>query len=371
MSRRPPGPSLTCRSPSARALAEVGGDPGRRLLAEPFRQLVVAGHRADLDQGLELPRLGPAVPVGPVAAQGARQGAVAALGTQVGVDLEAGPLGGHRRQAADEPAGDPLGGPGGGLGFGPGHRLVAEEHVDVGDVIELVAAELAHAEDGQAHGRGVRPEGSGEPRRGAPVHGTPMSPPGGSGPVAGLGGGHLQGGGQAGVGQVGELGRHLLHRDLAGQVADGHPQQLAALEPAQGVPGGGRLLAGHQSGRFGGELVPGPGGGEPAAVGEAVGLLGVGGHERPQGAAGRHHRDQAAAEPEPAPQPGREPVRVGVGGGDRRQGPGGQLGGGGGGDAGQQPVPAGGGGRRPRPEALEAGGGRLRLLEAEPGQRRQ
>jgi len=198
-----------------------------------------------------------------------------------------------------------------------------------------------------------------------------MSPPGGSGLVARLGRGHVQGGRQAGVGQLRQLGRDLLHRHLPGQVAHGHPQQLAALEAAQGVPGGGRLPAVDQGAGLGDELVAGPGGGEPAAVGEAVGLLGVGGHERAQGAAGRHHRDQAAAEPEPAPQPGREPVRAGVGGGDRGQGPGGQLGGGGGGDVGQQPGPAGGGRRRPRPEALEAGGGRLRLLEAEPGQRRQ
>jgi hypothetical protein len=39
-------------------------DPGLRLAAEPPGQLLVAGGRADLDEGLQLPRLGPAVPVG-------------------------------------------------------------------------------------------------------------------------------------------------------------------------------------------------------------------------------------------------------------------------------------------------------------------
>jgi len=40
-----------------------------------------------------------------------------------------------------------------------------------------------------------------------------------------------------------QLGRGLLHRDLAGQVAHGHPQQLAALQPAQPVPGRRRVGA--------------------------------------------------------------------------------------------------------------------------------
>ena len=320
----------------------LGVHPGLGLGAEAPGQLGVAGHRPHLDQRLQLPRLGPPVPVGQVAAKGPRQRPVAALGTQVGVDLETGPLGGHRRQPAHDAPGHPLGRPGGRLRLGPGDRFVAEQHVDVGHVVELGPAELAHAEHGQAHRRRV---------------------------VAGLAGRHRQGGLQAGVGQVGQLGRGLLDRDPAGQVAHGHPQQLAALEPPQPVPGGRRVgVGGDHRDRLGDQLGPGPGGGEPPPVGQPVGLGGVGGQPRPQRPAGRDQGDEAAPEPEPAPQQGGEAGRVGMGGGDRGQGPGRELGGGAGGDVGPQPVPAGGGGRRPRPEPLQVGRGRLRLLEAEPGQ---
>jgi hypothetical protein len=90
---------------------------------------------------------------------------------------------------------------------------VAEQHVQVGGVAELGPTQLAHGEDGETH-------------RGRPV--------------AGLAHRDQQPGGQAGLGEGGQLGPDLLDRDLAGEVADGHPDQLAALEAAQSVPGGGR-----------------------------------------------------------------------------------------------------------------------------------
>ena len=55
----------------------------------------VAGDRPGLEQGLELPRLGPPVPVGLVALDRADEPAVAALGPQVEVDPEG--LPGHGR----------------------------------------------------------------------------------------------------------------------------------------------------------------------------------------------------------------------------------------------------------------------------------
>jgi hypothetical protein len=220
---------------------------------------------------------------------------------------------------------------------------VAEDHVDVGHVVELAPAQLAHAEHGQAHGGRV---------------------------VAGLGRRHHQGRLQAGVGQVGQLGRDLVHDDLAGQVPDGHPEELAALEPPQAVPGGGRVARVPADGgdRLGDQLVPGPGGGEPAAVGQAVGLGGVGGEPGSERPAGRDQGDEPAAEAEAAAQPGGEALEVGMGGGQGGQRPGGELGGGADGDVGQQPGPASGGGRRPRPQPLQVLGGRTGLVEAEPGQ---
>jgi translation initiation factor IF-2 len=164
--------------------------------------------------------------------------------------------------------------------------------------------------------------------------------------------------------------RDLVDHDLAGQVAHGHPEQLAPLEPPQGVPGGGRVgpVPGDGGDRLGDQLVPGPGGGEPAPVGQAVGLGGVGGQPRPERPAGRDQGDEPAAEPEAAPQLGGEALGVGMGGGQGGQRPGGELGGGAGGDVGQQPGPASGGGRRPRPQPLQVVGGRAGLVEAEPGQ---
>ncbi len=97
--------------------------------------LGVAGHRNRLQQRLELPRLGPPLPVRPVALDRAGEGPVASLGPQVGVDPIAAAGEVHHR---------------------PGVAGVAvdEHHVDVAGVVELAAAELAHADHGQPLGPG-------------------------------------------------------------------------------------------------------------------------------------------------------------------------------------------------------------------------
>ena len=137
----------------------LGGPPHHRgdhldvLLAE--RQ--VAGHRPRLQQGLELPGLGPALVVPAVAGQGPAQRACLALGTQRGVDLPHGALDGRVRADPDQ-VGRQLGrGAGGGGVVRAVDRLVHEDHVDVGDVVELVPAALAHRDHGQAHPVGRLP----------------------------------------------------------------------------------------------------------------------------------------------------------------------------------------------------------------------
>ena len=107
----------------------------------------VTGDGAGLQQRLELPRLGPAAPVRLVRGHRAHERAVAALGAEVGVDPEAAPRHVH---GPPRPA------------FERRRIAVADEHhVDVAGVVELAAAELAHADDGQAVRRWRRRQGDG------------------------------------------------------------------------------------------------------------------------------------------------------------------------------------------------------------------
>src|SRR5690606_7255462 len=132
------GPGLE-RPQRAQVVGAEGPRPqrGRGRLGPGRPDLAVAGHRPRLQQGLELPRLGPALPVGLVARHRAGEGAVAALGPQVGVDPVAA-------------AGDVHDGP-----RRPG--VAADEHqVDVAGVVELPPAQLPHADDGQAGGADQR-----------------------------------------------------------------------------------------------------------------------------------------------------------------------------------------------------------------------
>jgi len=144
------------------------------------------GRRSGLQQGLELPGLGPVLPVGPVGLQGPHEGPVASLGTQVGVDAEAGAGDLHH---------------GAGLTLGRQRVLGHEQHVDVAGVVQLLAAELPHADYRQPHCLAQAA------RRVEHVVGH-----GGQGPPDGA--------------QVVE----------AQQVAGGDAQELEALPPAQELP---------------------------------------------------------------------------------------------------------------------------------------
>ena len=117
-------------------------------------QVQVAGHRAGLEQRLELPGLGPLLVVAAVAGQGAHQRPGGALGPQVGVDRPDRALarcGRSRSASGGRPAGWPPAGP---ATRRPAVEPALEDvdHVDVGDVVELVAAALAHRDHGE---RGV------------------------------------------------------------------------------------------------------------------------------------------------------------------------------------------------------------------------
>ena len=113
----------------------VGGEPpapeGVRRRGRPVTPDVgVPRDWHGLQQCLELPGLGPPVPVGDVAVDGPCQCAVASLGTEVGVHPEAAP------GDVEDPA-------------GLASVALDEQHVDVTGVVELAAPELAHADHGQ------------------------------------------------------------------------------------------------------------------------------------------------------------------------------------------------------------------------------
>ncbi len=176
----------------------------------------VAGDGAGLQERLELPGLGPALVVGQVGGEGADEGAVAALGAEVGVDGPDGAFDGGLGADPHQVGGES----GGGLerlalvrAVGPAGpvRPVGgvpdEDHVDVGDVVELVAAALAHRDDGEAAERRV---------------------------LGGGGGGDPQGRAEGGGGEVGELGGGLGDVDGAADVAGRDGEQAAAVGDAQG-----------------------------------------------------------------------------------------------------------------------------------------
>ncbi len=132
-------------------LPHQGGD-GFEVLRP---QLRVARDGPGLEKGLELPGLGPALVVGEVRGDGPYQGSVAALGAEVGVDGPDGALDGGVG-ADPHHVGDQ---PGGGLQCAALLRAVDrfadEDHVDVGDVVQLVSPALAHRDDGDAALGGV------------------------------------------------------------------------------------------------------------------------------------------------------------------------------------------------------------------------
>ena len=170
-------------------------------------QLRVARDGPGLEQRLELPGLGPPLVVGDVAVEGAHERALTALGSQVGIHLEAG-----LAQDPHHPACEPGRGGVGGLGD--------EDDVDIADVVQLVAAALAHGDDGQ-------------PARIAALV------------IGELGDRDGQRRPQRGGGEVGQPGRHVLdveHRQLGlrdgREVGRREHHQLVAVGDAQRLDGG-------------------------------------------------------------------------------------------------------------------------------------
>ncbi len=280
---------------------------------EVLPQLEVAGHRTCLEQRLELPGLGPPLVVRAMAGQGAHQGAGLALGAQVGVDRPDralhGVLGADLHELGRELGGDPrcraLVDVPGGLG-----RLEDEEHVDVGDVVELVAAALAQRDDAQS--RRLRSGHAGPRDRQRSVE-------------------------RAG-GQVGQLGRGVVDPEVVSEVAGReagqdapvlHPQRVGRLGRRQG----GRRLRALGIGAHRLEQRPPhrrtPGGGWSRGTGRPAratargagtgGRPGPGWHRGPRAAASRCPRRRPARGRARGPPARRQPSQpterlVGVGG---------------------------------------------------------
>ncbi len=208
---------------ATRRLPDQRGERVRVGLAEGH----VTRHRAGLEQRLELPGLGPALVVGPVAGQGADQRALAAFGPEVRVDGEDAALGRGPRADADQARGQTAGGgQRRGLVPGPGRagdRLGDEDHVDVAGVVQLAGAALAHGHHGEPARRG----------------------PGGQ-----LGPGHGERRLEHPGGDVGQFLDHIFHGDDRGHVARRQKKQPPPVRRGQrrrrlGVG----FLAGHRLGQ--------------------------------------------------------------------------------------------------------------------------
>lgn len=262
-----------------------GGLPDQRAYGGDVlgAQGLVAGHGAGLEEGLELPGLGPALVVGQVGGEGADEGAVAAFGAEVGVDGPDGALDGGLRADPHEVGGEAGGGLEG-LGLvGAGGRVADEDDVDVGHVVQLVAAALAHRDDGEAAQGGV---------------------------LGGGGGGDPQGRAEGGGGQVGELGGGLGDVDGAADVAGGDGEQAAAVGDAQadGVVrvGEAELELGESGVQVGGLVGD-----------EAEPVAGVAGEVVAEGLGGAEHAEQPVAQrlgaDEGVEEPGQLAVRLGLG----------------------------------------------------------
>ena len=230
-------------------------------------ELEIAGDSARLEQSLELPGAGPPLVVALVAGEGAGQRAGLALGPQRRVDRPDGPLAGLLRADPHQVAGE-LGGdlerlvrvravPG----------LVHEDHVHVGDVVELVAAALAHRDDR-------------EPGQVGPL---PHPPPGN-------GQGRVEGAGR----EVGELGGNVVDPEVVGQVAGGQAEQEPAVLDAQRVHG---LVVGRRLGHRAQEILPDGvrrgAGRAHRGIRELAPVRGVPGQVIGQGLAGAEDREQA------------------------------------------------------------------------------
>ena len=216
--------------------AEVAAvDERRDRVEEGPAEVEVAGEGAALDQGLALP--GPAG--GLVVAQGRRQragqGPLVSLGPEPHVDA----VGPAERGVVGEEPNDVAAHPGEELGVRDDARagglaldVIEEDQVDVGAVVQLLAAELPHRQHDEPRGLALVPGGDAVP---------------GLGPAASQPAGDLD----AGVGQLREVEGDHLERDAAHDVVVADPEDLALAEPPQHHPLG-LLVAGGD--RLGPEL---------------------------------------------------------------------------------------------------------------------
>lgn len=134
------------------------------------------------------------------------EGSVAPLGPQIGVDGPDTALDGGLGADAHEVGGDACGGAHGFLLIGPVDGFPDKNDIDVGDVVQLVAAALAHGDHGEPADRGVL-------GRGGPGDG--------------------EGGAEGGGGEVGEFGGGLGDVGGAAHIAGGDGQQAAPVGDAQ------------------------------------------------------------------------------------------------------------------------------------------
>ena len=191
------------------------GRPARReadavgQLHEPGAELRIAGHVPGPQQRLRFPDLRPTRVVLPVRGETADQRALPAFRAQVGVHTQR-RVGGRGGQEPAQFLGDLV---------RPGRRGIRavedEQDVRVGGVAQLVPAEPAHPDDGEAQSGAV---------------------------------GDDEGGGQRCVADVGERRPHGGQVELAEQIGAGDPEQFPAPQGAYGgdrrhrirMPGGGR-----------------------------------------------------------------------------------------------------------------------------------
>ena len=118
-------------------------------------QRSVAGRRPGLEQGLELPGLGPALVVAHMRGEGAHERSLLALRPQRGVHLPQGSLGGRLPAHAHDAGREALGGAQGCLLVASLDGLGDEDHVDVAHVVELATSALAHRDHRQAARRSI------------------------------------------------------------------------------------------------------------------------------------------------------------------------------------------------------------------------
>ena len=118
---------------------------------EASAEFTVAGDAPDPEHRLPLPRLGPALPVGLVGGERARQRPVASFGPQVSVDVEGTAVRGDRGQRRDDVGGDRERERVRRLLVRTVRDLVHEEDIEVRRVGQLRTGERAHPEDREAH----------------------------------------------------------------------------------------------------------------------------------------------------------------------------------------------------------------------------